>query len=99
DRRKPQNPFCRIDGGRQRVAIQRLKRTPYALVDLRVADRDKWRQQQPVAACPDEGIGQGPHRTIIRKEDSTPRKAQRVPSELRDQPSGKRIGEGSVRRD
>jgi hypothetical protein len=48
-----------------------FERAADALIDVGIADRYQSRQEQAAAAHSNERIGNGPHRAIVGKQDSS----------------------------
>ena len=64
----------RFDRRRDRLAVvDRLQRAADPLIQLRIADRDQPRQQQPASAGPHERFRDRPHGAVVGKQDTAPR--------------------------
>ncbi len=67
-----EQPLDRLDRGRDVLPVpERLERAADPLVELRIADRDEPRQEQPAAGAPDEGVGDRPGGAVVGDEDDS----------------------------
>ena len=74
-----------IAGGISSAEFERIERAADPLANIRVADRDQPRQDQPAIARPDERLGYRSHRAIVGKQDAAARQRQRIAAERADQ--------------
>ena len=68
----------RINGGRQRLFSQRIKRGASAVVQFRVPDGHKPGHEQAAFRPPDKGIADRLARTVVRHKDDAPRQRHPV---------------------
>ena len=92
--------FERFERRRHRlIATHRVKRSANPLVELRIANRDQAWKQKSRSACANEGLGDRPDCSIVRKQYPPRSQSQRVAPELRDQSCSKGVRERTVSRD
>ena len=94
-----QAPVQRIDGRRQRIVVDRIKRQRDRFIEIGVADHRQPRHEKPLPACADERRLHRAACTIARQQDQPLRQPQRAVVEARDHPGGERVGDGPMNRD
>ena len=87
----------RIDRGGERVGrVGGVERTPDAVVELGIADRDQAGEQEAATTRPDEGLGEGADGAVVGEQDSAAGKGERVAGVGSDKARSEGVGEAAV---